>query len=60
MTLVRKLLDAIQSSSGWSEAGIGRLSEEERHKLLGLMAQVESDPAVEAAEKKKWDASDHG
>jgi hypothetical protein len=35
---------------------LSALSEDERHKLLSLMAQVEDDPAVAAAEKERWDA----
>jgi hypothetical protein len=54
--LVRKFSMQFRARRAWSEAGLNALSEEERHKLLLLMAQVERDPAVAAAEKKKWDA----
>jgi hypothetical protein len=54
--LVRKFSMQFRARRAWSEAGLNALSEEERHKLLILMAQVERDPAVAAAEKKKWDA----
>jgi len=54
--LVRKFSMQFRARRAWSEAGLSALSEEERHKLLGLMAQVERDPTVDAAEKKKWDA----
>ena len=54
--LVRKFSMQFRARRAWSEAGLSALSEEERHKLLSLMAQVEDDPAVAAAEKERWDA----
>jgi hypothetical protein len=54
--LVRKVSMQFRARRAWSEAAVSALSEEERQKLLGLMAQVEDDPAVAAAEKKRWDA----
>jgi hypothetical protein len=54
--LVRKVSMQFRARRAWSEAGVSALTEEERQKLLSLMAQVESDPAVAAAEKKRWDA----
>ena len=45
----------------WREGGgLGSLSDDEREKLLRVMEQVDNDPAVEAAQKKKWqtDSSD--
>jgi hypothetical protein len=54
--LVRKVSMRFRARRAWSEAGVSALSEEERQKLLSLMAQVESDPAVAAAEKKRWEA----
>jgi hypothetical protein len=54
--LVRKVSMQFRARRAWSEARLDALSEEERHKLLRLMAQVEEDPAVAAAEKKRWDA----
>ena len=54
--LVRKVSMQFRARRAWSEAAVSALSEEERQKLLSLMAQVESDPAVAAAEKKRWDA----
>ena len=54
--LVRKVSMQFRARRAWSEARLNALSEEERHKLLRLMAQVEDDPAVAAAEKKRWDA----
>jgi hypothetical protein len=54
--LVRKFSMQFRARRAWSEEGLSALSEEERHKLLSLMAQVEDDPAVAAAEKNRWDA----
>jgi hypothetical protein len=54
--LVRKVSMQFRARRAWSEARLGALSEEERQKLLSLMAQVEEDPTVAAAEKKRWDA----
>ena len=54
--LVRKVSMQFRARRAWSEAGLSALSAEERQKLLSLMAQVEDDPAVAAAEKKRWDA----
>ena len=54
--LVRKVSMQFRARRAWSEAGLSALSEEERQKLLSLMAQVEDDPAVAAAEKERWDA----
>jgi hypothetical protein len=54
--LVRKFSMQFRARRAWSEAGLSALSEEERHKLLSLMGQVEDDPAVAAAEKERWDA----
>ncbi|HEY6676498.1 MAG TPA: hypothetical protein VIZ87_06895 [Terrimicrobium sp.] len=54
--LVRKVSMQFRARRAWSEARLSALSEEERQKLLSLMAQVEDDPAVAAAEKKRWDA----
>ena len=54
--LVRKVSMQFRARRAWSEAGLSALSAEERHKLLSLMVQVEDDPAVAAAEKKRWDA----
>jgi hypothetical protein len=36
-----------------------RLSDEEREKLLKVMEQVDNEPAVEAAKKKRWEASSY-
>jgi hypothetical protein len=54
--LVRKVSMQFRVRRAWSEARLSALSDEERQKLLSLMAQVEDDPAVSAAEKKRWDA----
>jgi hypothetical protein len=54
--LVRKFSMQFRARRAWSEEGLSALSEEERHKLLSLMAQVEDDPAVAAAEKNRWEA----
>jgi hypothetical protein len=54
--LVRKVSMQFRARRAWSEARLSALSEEERQKLLSLMAQVEEDPAVAAAEKERWDA----
>ena len=54
--LVRKVSMQFRARRAWSEARVNALSDEERQKLLSLMARVEDDPAVAAAEKKRWDA----
>jgi hypothetical protein len=54
--LVRKVSMQFRARRAWSEAAVNALSEEERQKLLSLMAQVEDDPAVAATEKERWDA----
>jgi hypothetical protein len=54
--LVRKVSMQFRARRAWSEARLSALSEEERQKLLSLMAQVEEEPAVAAAEKERWDA----
>ena len=41
----------------WQSGGLASLSDQEREKLLNVLVQVEEDPAVQAAEKKRWDAS---
>lgn len=37
--------------------GFGSLSDQEREKVLGAMEKVESDPTVEAAKQKWWEAA---
>lgn len=39
------------------EGGLRGLTDEERTKLLLTMEKVDSDPAVEAAKKKRWEAN---
>lgn len=39
------------------EGGLRGLTDEERTKLLHTMEKVDSDPALQAAKKKRWDAN---
>jgi hypothetical protein len=39
------------------EGGLRGLTDEERTKLLQTMEKVDSDPAVQAAKKKRWEAN---
>jgi hypothetical protein len=39
------------------EGGLRGLTDEERTKLLHTMEKVDSDPAVQAAKKKRWEAN---
>ena len=54
--LVRKRSMEFRARRAWSEAGLSALNDEERQKLLSSWRQVDDDPAVATAEKKRWDA----
>jgi hypothetical protein len=55
--IVRKRSAYFKARRAWSETGgFASLSDDEREKLVNVLAQVYEDPAVEAADKKKWAA----
>jgi hypothetical protein len=56
--IVKKRSVERKAHRAWGDqGGLGGLSDDERQKLLSVMEQVDSDPAVEAANKKRWEAS---
>jgi hypothetical protein len=56
--IVKKRSVERKAHRAWGDqGGLDGLSDDERQKLLSVMEQVDSDPAVEAANKKRWEAS---
>lgn len=59
--IIKKRVMERKAHEVWRDrGGLGSLSDEERKKVLSAMEQVDNDPAVDAAKKKRWEASSEG